>query len=92
MSQINGCECKACQVLPDGLGHRSDCSVHNEPAYPNELCDCDPSGSTTTEDDDGIHDWCNPERGLHGSQCTVPETIRIAEHQRGITTEDTDAD
>ena len=60
---------------PYGIGSWSKCEI------------CDGTG-ITTEDNDGIHDWCVPERGLHGSQCTVPEAIRAEEHQRGITTED----
>jgi hypothetical protein len=31
-----GCQCAACTSTP----HASDCSVHNEPAYPNGPCDC----------------------------------------------------
>jgi len=72
------------------------CSQHGFRATPR--CNDNPACSLqlgvwfgiTTEDTDGIHDWCNPEKGLHGSQCTVPEAIRIREHQRGITTEDTE--
>ena len=44
----------------------------------------------TTENGEGIHDWCNPEKGLHGSQCTVSETIRLEEHQQGVTTDNDD--
>ena len=46
MSHINGCQCEACRLLPIGQGHASDCSVHNEPAYPNGPCDCDPPEDT----------------------------------------------
>ena len=42
----------------------------------------------TLADSDGIHDWCVPEKGLHGSQCTVTHEYRMAELQRGMTTED----
>lgn len=31
------CQCRACA---GGFIHASDCSVHNEPAYPNGSCDC----------------------------------------------------
>lgn len=31
------CQCNACR---GGILHASDCSVHNEPAYRNGLCDC----------------------------------------------------
>ncbi len=31
----------------DVAGHTSDCSVYNEPAYPNEPCDC--GGLITSE-------------------------------------------
>jgi hypothetical protein len=30
------CQCPACKIKP----HASDCSVHNEPAWPNGPCDC----------------------------------------------------
>ena len=34
-------------VKTDGIsvyeGHASDCAVHNEPAYPNGPCDCQPT-------------------------------------------------
>ena len=33
---MNGCQCIACQFIK----HDSDCAVHNEPAYPNEACNC----------------------------------------------------
>ena len=32
-----GCNCEACSSGPP---HRSDCAVHNEPAFPNGPCDC----------------------------------------------------
>ena len=32
------CNCSVCYV---GIKHWSDCSVHNEPAYPNGPCDCE---------------------------------------------------
>ena len=28
------------KVSCDKCGHKSDCSLHNEPAFPNEPCDC----------------------------------------------------
>lgn len=31
------CQCSECLK---GYLHRSDCAVHNEPAYPNGACDC----------------------------------------------------
>jgi len=31
------CMCESCK---DGDIHSSDCAVHNMPAYPNGLCDC----------------------------------------------------
>jgi hypothetical protein len=31
------CMCNACK---DGVLHRSDCAVHNMPAYPNGPCNC----------------------------------------------------
>jgi len=31
-----GCECDKCKKVP----HKSDCAVHNEPAYPKGKCDC----------------------------------------------------
>jgi len=34
------CMCEACK---DGTIHDSDCSVHNEPAFPNGECDCSKS-------------------------------------------------
>jgi hypothetical protein len=40
MALINGCQCKECRKLPDGVGHWSDCAVHNEPADPNGECNC----------------------------------------------------
>lgn len=36
---LGHCLCPACK---DGLVHASDCAVHNEPAMPNEPCDCQP--------------------------------------------------
>lgn len=30
----------------NGCDHRSDCSVHNEPAWPEGPCDCGLAGST----------------------------------------------
>ncbi len=30
------CECDECKKVP----HKSDCSVHNMPAYPKGNCDC----------------------------------------------------
>jgi hypothetical protein len=33
----SGCQCAACV---SGVMHASDCSVHNEPAFPNGPCDC----------------------------------------------------
>jgi len=38
---INRCQCKECRKLPDGVGHWSDCAVHNTPADPNGECNCD---------------------------------------------------
>jgi len=35
-----GCECEECRILPLGLGHTSDCEVHNEPAEPKGECNC----------------------------------------------------
>lgn len=35
--QASHCMCGACK---GGVIHASDCSVHNEPAYPNGPCDC----------------------------------------------------
>lgn len=40
LKQFGGCQCKACQEL-DGHFHFSDCAVHNEPAMPNQPCDCE---------------------------------------------------
>ena len=43
MKNKQGCQCTACQELYcDGFssGHLSDCSLHNEPAYPKGQCDC----------------------------------------------------
>jgi hypothetical protein len=39
-SMPDHCMCNACK---DGITlHKSDCAVHNEPAYPNGPCDCMP--------------------------------------------------
>lgn len=38
------CMCAACK---DGVLHKSDCSVHNMPAYPNGPCDCGAALSAT---------------------------------------------
>ena len=32
------CQCMACQG--SFYAHKSDCAVHNMPAYPNGKCDC----------------------------------------------------
>ncbi len=40
MSVEQGCECPKCRELGFGLGHKSDCAVHNEPAMPQGPCDC----------------------------------------------------
>ena len=36
------CQCPECQKVWNEKGkvHDSDCAVHNEPAYPNEECNC----------------------------------------------------
>lgn len=34
---VDHCMCEACK---GGALHRSDCAVHNEPAYPRGECDC----------------------------------------------------
>jgi len=41
-NHVAGCHCQACQELQRqvGIGHASDCAVHNEEAYPNGPCDC----------------------------------------------------
>ena len=48
--KYSGCRCEACQLLPNGVGHHSDCSVHNEPAYPKESCDCVVAAALTPGD------------------------------------------
>ena len=40
-----GCEDAVIPLVPATLQHWSDCSVHNEPAYPSGKCDC--GGYTT---------------------------------------------
>ena len=45
ISDVGHCECSACVTL-----HASDCSVHNEPAYPKGPCDCGATNSLYTAD------------------------------------------
>lgn len=40
MALINSCQCEECRKLPSGIGHWSDCAVHQEPCEPNEPCNC----------------------------------------------------
>ena len=63
-----------CQGYFSTVGEDSSCNA-------SDYLLVDAALGITTEDDDGIHDWCVPERGLHGSQCTVPETIRKGDHR-----------
>lgn len=50
MAIKEGCQCDECIKLPDGIGHWSDCAVHNEPALPNGECDCDKCFDVITRD------------------------------------------
>lgn len=50
-----GCGCVECKTYP----HKSDCSVHNEPAYPKGICDCVES---------------EPNDILRGNETTTPES------------------
>jgi len=36
----DSCHCEECRVLPLGIGHWSDCAVHQEPCEPNGECNC----------------------------------------------------
>jgi hypothetical protein len=56
MSVNHSCECEDCKFLPDGLGHWSDCAVHNGPASPKEECDCGASEILNIKENWG-KDW-----------------------------------
>lgn len=54
----------------DRCGHDSDCSLHNEPAYPNGPCDCHRSRriavvfqQTNTEDEPPAYEFVEVENG-----------------------------
>ena len=47
MNNSDHCQCDACR---GGIIHRSDCAVHNAPAYPIGPCDCEPLTEEMTQE------------------------------------------
>ncbi len=80
LAQPEQCQCPACKVTP----HASDCSVHNEPAWPNGPCDCGAQSERKPLTDEEIDVLVMDSDGLPNSHL---EFARAIEAAHGITGE-----
>ena len=73
------CQCPACA---QGVRHKSDCAVHNEPAMPNGPCNCKAAGPRAVIRCEALTDpgvWAPPDLSVFPAPPTLDHALRLVD-------------